>query len=332
MLATLIKVLRSTGVNLLRLLQKFSVDKFYFMRILLARKNITIQLNLAENQPKKFFTFTFAPLSKIFVKKNFFCVYRIKCYNSHGRMKSMKQISYKLDKREDFLAWTAAVLSGEEYNNYNEILFKFVTSDLTDFDTKDVHRRIKKHFPKAKVVGVSMTNFVFAPEDVKNKSCVIITCNYFDSAKLKIFEVDAHDIDNYSDMAHDLNDKLKAIPDLKGVEVFCADGREYISTFMDIVTKDLEDVPFFGARAGTSNIKEFAFQKNDKHDNFYGEGSLQFVAGHDYHTEGIVLVAYSGEDLHIQADYNLGWKPIGKEMTVKSWRNFSIKSCANLRR
>ena len=228
----------------------------------------------------------------------------------------MKQISYKLDKREDFLAWTAAVLSGEEYNNYTEILFKFVTSEISVEDTKDIHCRIKKHFPKAKVVGVSMTNFIFAPETVKNKSCAVITCNYFDSAKLKVFEVDARDIDNFSDMAHDLNDKLKAIPNLKGVEVFCADGREYISTFMDIVTKDLEDIPFFGARAGTSNIKEFAFQKNDKHDNFYGEGALQFVAGHDYHTEGIVLVAYSGEDLHIQAEYNLGWKPVGKEMTV----------------
>ena len=111
----------------------------------------------------------------------------------------MKQISYKLDKREDFLAWSAAVLSGEEYNNYTEILFKFVTSEISVEDTKDIHCRIKKHFPKAKVVGVSMTNFIFAPETVKNKSCAVITCNYFDSAKLKVFEVDARDIDNYSE-------------------------------------------------------------------------------------------------------------------------------------
>ena len=234
----------------------------------------------------------------------------------------MKQISYKLDGPQYFPAWTAEVLSGEEYQNGEEILFKFVTSDVTAEDTRDIHRRLKKHFPKAKIVGLSMTNFVsdklsdLAPDDAKNKSCAIITCCYFDSTKIKIFEQDARDVDNFNDMARDFNEELKKIPDLKGVEVVCSHGAEYFPAFMELVTKGLEDVPFFGALAGvTGKQLFFSTNKSDKK-TFRGSGNVQFVAGESYHDEGIILVAYSGENLHIKADYNFGWKPLGKEMTA----------------
>ena len=42
--------------------------------------------------------------------------------------------------------------------------------------------------------------------------------------------------------------------------------------------------------------------------------------GNKFHEEGIILVAYSGEDLHINAEYHFGWEPLGKEMTVTETR------------
>ena len=228
----------------------------------------------------------------------------------------MKQISYKLDKREDFSVWAAEVLNSEEYKNGKEILFKFVTSDVTAEDTRDIYCRLKKHFPKAKIVGVSMTNFVFAPEDVQNISCVLITCCYFESTKLKIFEVDAHDVDSYNDMARTFNEELKEIPDLKGVEVFCSQGVEYVPAMIELMTKGLEDIPFFGALAGVSGQKLFFSTNRSENKTFHRTGDVQFVSGESYHYEGVILIAYTGENLHIRAHYGFGWKPLGKEMTV----------------
>ncbi|MBQ9441924.1 MAG: response regulator [Selenomonadaceae bacterium] len=234
----------------------------------------------------------------------------------------MKQISYKLDGPQYFQGWVAEVLNSEEYRNGEEILFKFVTSDVSGEDTREIYRRLKKHFPKAKIVGISMTNFVSdklettAPEDARQRSCAVITCCYFDSTKVTIFEKDARDVDNYNDMAWEFNKELKKIPDLKGVEILCSHGIEYVPAMMEIVTRGLEDVPFFGALAGVMGKKLF-FSTNQSHKSSYrGTGSVQFVSCENYHEEGIILIAYSGEDLHIKADYNFGWKPIGKEMTA----------------
>lgn len=252
----------------------------------------------------------------------------------------MKQISYMLNKRKEFSAWALEVLNSDEYKNTEEILFKFMTSDLSEYDILNLHRLLKKHFPKAKLVGMSMTNFVsdkIIPRELKdnieNRDCVIITCCYFDSAEIKMFEVDACDVDNYNDMARELNFELKKIPNLKGVEVFCSQGIGYISSTLEIISNGLEDIPFFGALAGSASQRNMSCVSTDPDENaekikkskihFAGIGKnsksyedIQYVAGNSCHEDGIVLIAYTGENLHIKADYTFGWKPLGKEMTV----------------
>ena len=143
---------------------------------------------------------------------------------------------------------------------------------------------------------------------------------YFESAKLEIFEFDDEEIDSVVNATLELNERLKKIPNLKGVEVLNSGNKEYVALFMDTLTKGLEEIPFFGAEAGAVDTPTATiYPKNNFHKAitaFSVKESNQYVASEKVHRCGVILVAYSGEDLHIKAEYNFGWKVLGKEMTI----------------
>lgn len=240
----------------------------------------------------------------------------------------MKQITYRLESYEDFKKFVVEVQASEDYKNAKKILLKVMTAQFPDSEAKDLYKRLKTFFSKATTVGISMTRFALRNfEDRRDTPAwvrrflnflsnqALITCCYFDSTDIKVFEVDGNEIDNFVSLAHDWNDKLKQIPNLKGVEVLYGSLREGIALFLDILTEGLEDVPFFGAEAGIVEISNV----NSKYKTHTLENSTkQYVLGQKYHDDGIILVTYSGEDLHVKTDYHFGWQPIGKEMTVTS--------------
>ena len=244
----------------------------------------------------------------------------------------MKQKTYRLNSREEFFSWIEEIKKNSDYQNAKEVLFKVMTSQLLDEHIKDLYNQLKTLLPRAKVIGVSMTNFVGkklnqsvdgTPVWAKRLSTMlenyaVISCCYFDSADLTMLEFDSEEVDSLNEATADLNRKLKAIPNLKAVEVICSGGKERVAMFLEMLTKGLEDIPFFGAEAGSVEKPETT--SKDKFHNMIASmhsfGMSQYVHGEKYHRCGVVLLAYSGEDLHVTAEYNFGWKPLGKEMKI----------------
>lgn len=236
----------------------------------------------------------------------------------------MKQFTYKIGSREELLKWADMIKASDDYKSAKEVLFKVTTNQIKDEDSKNFHRELKRQFPKAKIAGLSMSNFMRDLQDKDDSDAIstalletgIISCLYFDSAKLTIWEIDGSNIDNIAVKALECNAALRKIPDLKGVEVLCTSGNTDYATFLEIVTEGLEDIPFFGACAGLIDVSKLICQYHNIIKALKGVGVTQYITGDDYHNDGIVFIAYSGADLHIKADYNLGWKPLGKEMTI----------------
>ena len=242
----------------------------------------------------------------------------------------MKQITCKLETQEDFQKFLREVGNSEEYKKAKTVLIKIMTAHVIDEENKNFYKEIINALPKAKSVGISMTDF--SSQKFSNDSStphwakrfayfmsnyVLMTCFFFDSADVQIFEIDSGEIDDFKATAWDLNEKLKQIPNLKGVDVLYSNGRESAALFMDIITAGLDDVPFFGAEAGTTSNDE---TNPNCHAPILEYKFTQYVLGNKFHEEGIILVAYSGEDLHINAEYHFGWEPLGKEMTVTETR------------
>lgn len=248
----------------------------------------------------------------------------------------MKQVSYKLNSRNEFPKWIMEIQNCADYRNSKEVLIKVMTADLPETSSRDLHMRMHNMFPKAKIIGMSMTNFINQKVTVDaddydwtkriGEGCddfVAFGCCYFDSTDITLIEVDGSDIDDLTEMCLRVNYQLKNIPDLKGVEILSSNKSEYIAAFMEMATRGLEKIPFFGALAGFALPSEEIKEGCNLFRGLGGEGITQYVSGKDYHTDGIVMVAYSGKDLHIHAEYSFGWKPLGKEMTITETRGIN---------
>ena len=248
----------------------------------------------------------------------------------------MKQVTYKIGSRDEFIAWTEKIKSDNDYQNAKEVLIKVLSSQLLDVDVKDLYYNLKNLLPKAKVVGISMTNFVAKKmlkiQQMENGTpfwakqfsemmddYAIFSCCYFDSTNIEIIEIDAEEVDNFIFTAQEFNEKLKSIPNLKGVEVLTAGNKERVAPFLDFLTRGLEEIPFFGAEAGAVDAPAATLTGMNYHRTVAAHKNKdveQYVAGQRIHHCGLALVAYSGEDLHVKAEYNFGWKVIGKEMII----------------
>ncbi len=241
----------------------------------------------------------------------------------------MKQITYRIENEPDFCKWIEEVRQSEDYKKAKTVLFKVLTAQFLDEYSKDMYQKMKQIFTKAKIVGVSMTNFSVKnfSNDASSKEWrenfksllekyVLISCVYFDSSDIKIFEVDSAEVDSITATAIELNQQLKQIQNLKGVEVLCAGAKGRVAPFLELLTSGLEDIPFFGAEAGMVETQEIKCKFKRTIQAIDSKGVSQYIISERQHDAGAILIAYIGEDLHIKAEYNFGWKPIGKEMTV----------------
>lgn len=251
----------------------------------------------------------------------------------------MKQFYYRMDSRRDWPKWIIEIQNSEEYRNSKSVVIKVMTTDLPETSSRDLMKRMNQYFPKAKIIGMSMTNFlnkkITDDDDFEDWTqrigndygeFVIFGCCYFDSADVELIEIDGREIDNLTTMSLEVNEQLKKIPDLKGVEILSSSGSEYISTFMELATIGLENVPFFGAISGFALPYNEVCENSDLFKGLGGEGKTQFVAGKNYHTDGIVMLAYSGKDLNIKTEYSFGWKPLGKEMRITETLGINVIS------
>ncbi|MBQ9486302.1 MAG: FIST C-terminal domain-containing protein, partial [Selenomonadaceae bacterium] len=235
----------------------------------------------------------------------------------------MKQCTAILKDRDAFFEWLEKAKDSAEYKNSKEVLIKVMTTLLPEADSRNLHSTLKEYFPKAKIIGLSMmprsqkiigiAEQVRAPME-KGEAYAIISIFYFDSSDVTIFDIDSSNINSIQEMAFTLKRRLKKIPNLKGVEILSAGLHPYLADFLEMLTDGLEDVPFFGAMAGMEVKEKITCEYHNILNALQGIETTQFVIGKDYHLDGIVLAAYSGEDLHIDAHYDFGWKPVGKEL------------------
>ncbi len=241
----------------------------------------------------------------------------------------MKQITYKIKSYNDFQRWIDEIKSSDDYKNSKTVLFKAMTAQILDEDSKTIYRELKNIFPKAKIVGVSMTNFAVKNFSNDNSSgewinrfknwlenYVLITCCFFDSSDITIFEVDSSEVDNLTAFTIGLNEKLQQIPNLKGVEVLCAGHKERVAPFLEMLSFELEDIPFFGMEAGNVETEDIKCKYKRTIQAVTNKGVSQYIMGERYHDCGVILIAYSGENLRVKAEYNFGWRVLGKEMTI----------------
>lgn len=115
-----------------------------------------------------------------------------------------------------------------------------------------------------------------------------------------------------------MGEMIRNQPHIKAVAVYCCRLGTEFSLFFNNLVRDNDNVVFFGASAGTfGNLEEVKtsspnFLLIDRHN----KQDSQFIIGDHVISQGIVIALFYGEELHVQGDYVLGWKPLGKEISI----------------
>ena len=241
--------------------------------------------------------------------------HRFLYYNGYKGVITLIQQTYKTHSKQEVFELAKKIQASREYKEARSVLILALTLKFPDEGVKDANIMVNQMLPKAKIVGMSLTSFVRKNKKHQNdERYVVISVMYFFDSNVDVLEIGGAQLE-YGDPSMMLKDKLLRIPDIKAVQVLGAGKSRYLSSFMENITEGLEDVPFFGAEAGALEINASACSYHSLM-NALDTEPTKYIVGREYYTNGIILIVYSGKNLNVSTEYILGWKPLGKEMTI----------------
>ena len=155
--------------------------------------------------------------------------------------------------------------------------------------------------PDTIVVGMT----TLGPINERTQYARHTTCTFllFEQSEAHVDVYDCHTT-TLAEAARDFCDKLGRYRHAKGVMLFSSYARLCPDAFIDAVAEVHPHIPLFGAQAGTSNL---------------AKDRSTFFTNDTVCTRGVLAVTLCGKDLHVTCNYNLGWHPVGKELTVTDY-------------
>ena len=191
---------------------------------------------------------------------------------------------------------------------FMQLSFHNVGMDIAE----KIRERIREFLPRAVVAG--MTETLLNPEG--STSYVRINCAFFQNAKVRLLEQVGLPAD-FGRLGLEMGQKVAAMHDVRAAMVLGVMAPR-LSKFIDNFVVGNENVVVFGAIAG---MYEEAIEDTSLSSSLFSldpgnKEANQFVLGSVPMERGLLVVLFSGESLSVRADYTLGWKPLGKAMTI----------------
>lgn len=197
------------------------------------------------------------------------------------------------------------------YSKAKSVYIKLLTARIPTESAKKISNKIAECLPKAIIAGMSLTLFGREADHV----FLDMNCCYFEESSVTLLEHVGRP-DHYKTAGRKYGRRISEMEHVKGVEIFCAGLNIDVSRFVEGVTEENSNIPFFGALAGVS-LDRYANVEENYIGTFSNDTPTSyFIIGSRLYEAGIVMVVFCGEELHIRADYVLGWKPLGKELEV----------------
>ena len=215
----------------------------------------------------------------------------------------MYQETYILDENLSPEVMDRTIAAGSHYQNCNACLMQ-VYEPICDPDFIGERMKLQRELlPKANIVG--MTTLGPIGPETKVPRDPMVTLVYFDNSDFDTHLFDCHETEPH-EAAEQLCEALARTENVKGVLLLTACAMLSPTPFIEVLEERYPDISVFGAQAGTQEL---------------GNDQSMVFTSYEICDKGILAVVFYGEDLHIKTDYNLGWRPIGREMVVTGMRD-----------
>ena len=206
------------------------------------------------------------------------------------------------------------------YQEARSVYAKLLMLQIPMKAAADIDRHVRDCLPKAAVAGMCLT---LIPSEA-NEAYLLISLCYFECSIVTILRHDG-DPSDYLSAGRKLGHRIAGMRNTKGVEMFGVVLNSDLAPFVEGVSEENSEIPFYGSLAGmnsntdTANGLENFFDQDNINCVFTQKLPIEcFIFGNGFYRSGIVMVVFSGEELHIMSEYLLGWKPLGKEMLITS--------------
>lgn len=155
--------------------------------------------------------------------------------------------------------------------------------------------------PNTIVVGMT----TLGPVNDRTQYAQHTTCTFllFTQSEVHVDVYDCH-ATSVAETARDFCDKLGTYRHAKAVMLVSSYAQLCPDAFIEAIAEAHPHVPLFGAQAGTSDP---------------GNDRSAFFTNDIVCDRGLLAVTLCGKDLHVTTNYNLGWHPVGKELTVTGY-------------
>ena len=124
-----------------------------------------------------------------------------------------------------------------------------------------------------------------------------------------------------TEAADKLRKRLDAHSCVKAVELFGSNMALNTTRFMERAMEGHEDAVLFGTSTIRGLDKKISVDegenKIDVEQTEVASSPYEFVIGSDIMLDGFVAIIFAGPNLHVQSDYALGWKPIGRRLPIE---------------
>ncbi len=208
------------------------------------------------------------------------------------------------------------------YDRSSSIYVKVLLANTSEDRAKKAIKFIREELPKAEITGMSLT--LFAQKNWDKMFLRLSVC-FFSKTRISVLAQERTGTLCCLDRGKAMGKKIAAMEDVKAVEILVTGGIHVdVAKFLEGISEGNEPIPFFGAVAGTFEAEDakniqfniFRISKDNATDSIEAGNINQYVIGGDVIRNGVVVVVFSGKELHVRADYVLGWKPLGRELTV----------------
>lgn len=187
------------------------------------------------------------------------------------------------------------ISKSQEYNTASSILMQLYNSK-TDIDECSIVQKINSKCPRACLTGMTAANIATEEYDISNFP-LQLSVTYFKETQLVQFEFDMENTTAFV-AGRVMSKALEDLPNVKCLQILYYADSVSINSFIHEFNH--HHIPTFGAKAGRNTTV-----LNPAH--IYGRG---------IYTTGFIVVAFVSTSLKIYMDNNLGWQPIGLEMSI----------------
>lgn len=179
--------------------------------------------------------------------------------------------------------------------------------------TEKVCAKIADIMPQAVVTGMA-ENLL---GEMKETATIRFNFTFFRTGHAELIVREGCDGD-YAEAGRKLGKKIAAVPHVKAAAIYCTGMTTRLHQLTNAMAEGNEALVIFGTTVGLLDYRDerplectniFSFNKLNKVEH-------QYIVGGKVIYSGVVVVVFAGSDLHVRGDYVLGWKPLGKELTI----------------